>query len=38
VSRPYVVFYRPDEHETQIVRVLDGRRDLDEIFAEGGPE
>ena len=34
VARPYVVFYRVNNHIAEIVRVLDGRRDLDEIFAE----
>jgi toxin ParE1/3/4 len=31
---PHVVFYRVNNHFAEIVRVLDGRRDLDEIFAE----
>ena len=34
-ARPYVVFYRVNNDIVEIVRVLDGRRDLDEIFAEG---
>jgi toxin ParE1/3/4 len=35
VARPHVVFYRVTEDETaEIVRVLDGRRDLEEIFAD----
>jgi toxin ParE1/3/4 len=34
VSRPYVIFYRAPEGVAEIVRVLDGRRDIDEIFAE----
>jgi toxin ParE1/3/4 len=33
VARPHVVFYAEDE-SAEIVRVLDGRRDLDEIFAD----
>ena len=35
VARPHVIFYRvtPDEI-AEIVRVLDGRRDIEEIFAE----
>lgn len=32
--RPHVVFYRLAGDDPEIVRVLDGRRDLDEIFAE----
>src|SRR5262245_32447821 len=36
VVRPHVAFYRVTENEhAEIVRVLDGRRDLDQIFAEG---
>lgn len=31
--RPHVVFYRLRDNVPEIVRVLDGRRDLDEIFA-----
>jgi toxin ParE1/3/4 len=31
---PYVVFYRVAEESTEIVRVLHGRRDIDEIFAD----
>jgi hypothetical protein len=30
---PHVIFYRITGNRTEIVRVLDGRRDLDEIFA-----
>jgi toxin ParE1/3/4 len=33
VANPYVIFYRVAESVTEIVRVLDGRRDLDEIFS-----
>src|SRR6202161_4305839 len=33
-TRPHVVFYRVNNDVAEIVRVLDGRRDLDEIFAE----
>ena len=33
-ARPYVVFYRVMEETPEIVRVLDGRRDIDEIFAD----
>jgi len=32
----HVVFYRLKHDRLEIVRVLDGRRDLDEIFSEGG--
>ena len=31
-ARPYVVFYRLQDDAVEIVRALDGRRDLDEIF------
>lgn len=33
VANPHVVFYRVANDVAEIVRVLDGRRDLDEIFA-----
>ena len=33
VASPHVVFYRVRNETVEIVRVLDGRRDLDEIFA-----
>jgi toxin ParE1/3/4 len=33
-ARPHVVFYRVNNDVPEIVRILDGRRDLDEIFAE----
>jgi plasmid stabilization system protein ParE len=29
-----VIFYRVNENVAEIVRVLDGRRDIDEIFAD----
>ena len=32
-ARSHVVFYRVNNDIAEIVRVLDGRRDLDEIFA-----
>jgi toxin ParE1/3/4 len=32
VARPYVVFYRVKNNVAEIARVLDGRRDLDEVF------
>src|SRR5439155_5213866 len=31
-ARPHVVFYRIRNEAAEIVRVLDGRRDLDKIF------
>lgn len=34
VSRPYVIFYRIRGGVAEIVRVLHGRRDLEDIFAE----
>ena len=33
VASPHVVFYRVTNDVAEIVRVLDGRRDLDEVFA-----
>lgn len=33
---PHVVFYRLMGGRPQIIRLLDGRRDIDEIFAESG--
>ena len=32
VAAPYVVFYRIDGGAVQIIRVLDGRRDIDAIL------
>ena len=32
-ASPHVVFYRVNDDVAEIVRVLDGRRDLDEVFA-----
>ena len=37
-ARPYVLFYRIAGDRAEIVRVLDGRRDLDEIFASSAKE
>jgi toxin ParE1/3/4 len=34
-ATPHVVFYRVMDDVPQIIRVLDGRQDIDEIFAEG---
>ena len=33
VAAPYVVFYRVNDTIAQIVRVLDGRRDIDAILS-----
>lgn len=33
LSSPYVIFYRIRNDVPEIVRVLDGRRDIDEIFS-----
>jgi toxin ParE1/3/4 len=35
---PRVVFYRLKEDRPEIVRVLDGRRDIEEIFSDGERE
>jgi len=34
-ANPHVIFYRVTNEIAEIVRVLDGRRDIDEIFAQG---
>jgi toxin ParE1/3/4 len=34
LSSPYVIFYRIRGNAPEIVRVLDGRRDIDEIFSD----
>jgi toxin ParE1/3/4 len=34
IINPHVVFYRVQNDQAEVVRVLDGRRDLDEVFAE----
>ncbi len=34
-ATPQIVFYRLKDGQPEIVRVLDGRRDVDEIFADG---
>jgi toxin ParE1/3/4 len=36
VARPHVVFYRVTNGIAEIVRVLDGRQDIEEILAERG--
>ena len=33
-ARPYVIFYRMRDDVAEIVRILHGRRDLDDILAE----
>jgi toxin ParE1/3/4 len=33
-TSPHVIFYRVVDDRPEIVRVLDGRRDLDEIFSD----
>jgi toxin ParE1/3/4 len=33
-ARSYIVFYRVRDSTAEIVRILHGRRDLDEIFAD----
>ncbi|MGI8853171.1 MAG: type II toxin-antitoxin system RelE/ParE family toxin [Methyloceanibacter sp.] len=33
VTSPYVIFYRVNNDTAEIVRVLDGRRDIEEIFS-----
>jgi len=37
-ATPHVVFYRAVNDTPQIVRVLDGRQDIDETFEAGGAE
>jgi toxin ParE1/3/4 len=32
--RPYVVFYQPQEDTILVVRILDGRRDIERIMSE----
>jgi toxin ParE1/3/4 len=34
-ASPHVVFYRLNDARPEIVRVLDGRRDIEDIFSEG---
>jgi toxin ParE1/3/4 len=34
-ATPQIVFYRLKDERPEIVRVLDGRQDIDEIFSEG---
>jgi toxin ParE1/3/4 len=34
VSGPHVVFYRLNDDRPEIVRVLDGRQDIEDIFSE----
>lgn len=35
VAAPQIVFYRLNNGRPEIVRVLDGRRDIEEIFSDG---
>jgi toxin ParE1/3/4 len=35
VSSRHVVFYRLNDDRPEIVRVLDGRQDIEDIFSEG---
>jgi toxin ParE1/3/4 len=35
VARPHVLFYRVRSRVPEIMRILDGRQDIDEIFAAG---
>jgi plasmid stabilization system protein ParE len=35
VATPHVVFYRVAGDVVEIVRVIDGRRDIDQIFVDG---
>ncbi|MEJ2435766.1 MAG: type II toxin-antitoxin system RelE/ParE family toxin [Pseudolabrys sp.] len=37
VRQPHIVFYRVSSGVAEIVRVLDGRRDIDEAFGESPP-
>ena len=34
LASPYVLFYRVDGDAIQLVRILDGRRDIEDIFAD----
>ena len=34
LASPHVVFYRVNNESAQIVRILDGRRDIEDIFGE----
>lgn len=36
-ATPHVIFYRVANHIPEIVRVLDGRQDIDEIFTDSTP-
>jgi len=37
-ARPHVIFYRIVDNRAEIVRVLDGRRDIEEIFSPPAKE
>ena len=34
IATPHIVFYRFIDESAEIVRIVDGRRDLDDIFAD----
>ena len=34
LTSPYVIFYRVNAGVAEIIRILDGRRDIDDIFAD----
>ena len=36
VAAPNLIFYRVAAHRLQVVRVLDGRRDIDDVFSGSG--
>jgi toxin ParE1/3/4 len=38
VVHPNVIFYRVRDNDVEIVRVVDGRRDIDGIFAKQGDD
>lgn len=38
LASPYVIFYRVNGDIAELVRILDGRRDIDEIFSDGSQQ
>ena len=38
LANPHVIFYRVTGDVAQIVRILDGRRDIEEIFSDGSEQ
>jgi toxin ParE1/3/4 len=34
LASPYVIFYRVLGNAAQLIRILDGRRDIDDIFSD----